>query len=261
MRYSPSTENPLLEADNDLFFNSNLRKIKILLQALEDLGKQIDYYALDLSEPELRRSLEQVPPGMFKHVRCHGLLGTYDDGQRWLQRAENVHRPKCVVSLGSTIGSFSRRDAAEFLFDLGRSLNCKVAALEPGHAEVSSLLVGLDACTDEQRVFGAYNDPGGLNATFILNALDHANAVLGYDAFDRSEWTVRGEWNKAQGSHDQYLVPQKDVIFEGTILKARSKIPIVSSLKYDFKQRTQLWEWARCMGFERWSSQDGSYGK
>ncbi|KAG7006621.1 hypothetical protein G7Y79_00013g033930 [Physcia stellaris] len=206
----------------------------ILLQALEDRGQPIDYYALDLSEPELRRSLEQIPPGMFKHVKCHGLLGTFEDGQRWLKRAENVHRPKCVVSLGSTIGSCSRSDAGKFLLGLVQSLN-------------------------EQRVFGAYNDSDGLNAAFILNVLDHANAVLGYDAFDRSEWTVCGEWNKVKGSHDQYLVPQKDVIFEGAILKAQTRILVVSSLKYDSKQRAQLWDRAMCVEFKRWSIQEGSY--
>ncbi|KAL8797303.1 MAG: hypothetical protein Q9195_000457 [Heterodermia aff. obscurata] len=241
--------------------SGNLRKIKILLQALDNLGPSFDYYALDLSEPELWRSLDQVTPGTFKHVECHGLLGTFDDGQRWLQRAENVHRPKCVVSLGSTIGSFSRNNAANFLCDLGRSLNCKASGLEAGHAEASSLLVGLDGCTDAQRVFLAYNDPDGLNTAFILNALDHANVVLGYIAFDRSAWTVRGEWNNAKGSHDQYLVPQKDVEFEGAILKASSKIAIVSSMKYDFKQKNQLWEGAKCMEIGRWSNQDGSYGK
>ena len=261
MRYSPSAKNPSLKADIGLWSNSNLRKIKILLQALEGLGQQIDYYALDLSEPELRRSLEQVPPGTYKHVRCHGLHGTYDDGQRWLQRAENVHRPKCVVSLGSTIGSFSRIDAGKFLLDLGESLSCKITTSEPGQAEASSLLVGLDACTDEQRVFRAYNASEGLNATFILNALDGANAVLGYDAFDKSMWTVSGEWNKVKGGYDQYLVPQEDVIFEGAIFKAKRRIPVASSLKYDSGQQIQLWERARCREFQRWSNQDGSYSK
>lgn len=82
--------------------NSNLRKVSILLQALDALGKDIDYYALDLSLKELKRTLEQVPP--FKYVKCHGLHGTYDDGLDWLKRPEITGRPKCVMSLGSSIG-------------------------------------------------------------------------------------------------------------------------------------------------------------
>ena len=76
--------------------------MSILLQALEFAGKEIDYYALDLSLKELRRTLEQVPK--FEHVRCHGLHGTYDDGLEWLKLPENSSRPKCVMSLGSSIG-------------------------------------------------------------------------------------------------------------------------------------------------------------
>lgn len=78
--------------------------MSILLQALEFAGKEIDYYALDLSLKELRRTLEQVPK--FEHVRCHGLHGTYDDGLEWLKLPENSSRPKCVMSLGSSIGEF-----------------------------------------------------------------------------------------------------------------------------------------------------------
>jgi uncharacterized SAM-dependent methyltransferase len=78
--------------------------VSILLQALDAAGKVIDYYALDLSLKELRRTLEQVPA--FKHVRCHGLHGTYDDGLDWLKLPENQSRPKCVMSLGSSIGQF-----------------------------------------------------------------------------------------------------------------------------------------------------------
>jgi L-histidine Nalpha-methyltransferase / hercynylcysteine S-oxide synthase len=77
------------------------------LQALEDAGKKIDYYALDLSKKELARTLAQVPP--FQHVRCHGLLGTFEDGREWLKGPEIVGRPKCILYLGSSIGTFRSR--------------------------------------------------------------------------------------------------------------------------------------------------------
>lgn len=93
-----------------------LRKIEILLQALDDLNKSVDYYALDLSRSELERTLQCVRPGTFKHMRCHGLLGSYDDGLKWLQRYENASRPRVILSLGSTLGSFTRLEAADFLW-------------------------------------------------------------------------------------------------------------------------------------------------
>lgn len=92
--------------------SGNLRKVQILLQALDDTGKEIDYYALDLSRQELERTLAQVPP--FRSVKCHGLLGTYDDGHEWLKKPSISARSKCVMSLGSSIGEHPlppRRDS------------------------------------------------------------------------------------------------------------------------------------------------------
>lgn len=76
--------------------------MNLLLEAFERAGKEIDYYALDLSRLELERTLAQLP--VYKHVKSHGLWGTYDDGREWLKRPANIRRQKCVVSLGSSIG-------------------------------------------------------------------------------------------------------------------------------------------------------------
>lgn len=72
----------------------------LLLQAFEEAGKQVDYYALDLSRDELERTLAELPE--FRHVAAHGLLGTYDDGMEWLREAGD--RPKCILFMGSSIG-------------------------------------------------------------------------------------------------------------------------------------------------------------
>lgn len=76
--------------------------MNLLLEAFERAGKEIDYYALDLSRQELERTLAQLP--VYKHVKSHGLWGTYDDGREWLKHPANISRQKCVVSLGSSIG-------------------------------------------------------------------------------------------------------------------------------------------------------------
>jgi hypothetical protein len=44
---------------------SNLRKVNILLQAIERLGKEVDYYAVDLSLPELQRTFGEIPTGEY----------------------------------------------------------------------------------------------------------------------------------------------------------------------------------------------------
>jgi len=128
----------------ELTEDSNLRKVSILLRALEVIAKDVDYYALDLSSKELKRTLEQVPT--FKHVRCHGLLGTYDDGLDWLKMPSNKSRPKCVMSLGSSIGNFHRHEAAAFLRGFAEILQSS-----------DSMLIGLDATDDPGKVYHAYN--------------------------------------------------------------------------------------------------------
>ena len=79
--------------------------MNLLVQDIEDAGKFIDYYALDLSEAELERTLAQLPA--YKHVRSHGLLGTYDDGREWLKQPSILSRQKCILTLGSSIGMIS----------------------------------------------------------------------------------------------------------------------------------------------------------
>ncbi|GAW25536.1 putative DUF323 domain-containing protein [Rosellinia necatrix] len=119
--------------------SGNLRKVELLLQAFEYAGKEIDYYALDLSEQELYRTLAQLP--VFQHVRCHGLLGTYDDGREWLRSPSLSARHKCILHMGSSIGNFSPADAALFLQGF-------VDVLRPQ----DNMLIGVDSCTDPSRV-------------------------------------------------------------------------------------------------------------
>lgn len=139
--------------------------------------------------------------------RLNTVQGTYDDGLTWLKRSENSSMPKCIMSLGSSIGNFSRADASSFL---GQFANI----LDPGR---DYLLIGLDGCQDSSRVYvtspfptmrgytsprpyyklnsifwytryKAYNDERGTTRQFILNGLAHANRILGEEVFKAEEW-------------------------------------------------------------------------
>ena len=48
-----------------------LRKIEILLRAIEKQGKRIDYYALDLDRNELARTSQELGPSGYRHVMLH----------------------------------------------------------------------------------------------------------------------------------------------------------------------------------------------
>jgi uncharacterized SAM-dependent methyltransferase len=104
--------------------SSNLRKVNLLLQALEDAAKSVDYYALDLSQQELERTLAQLPP--YTHVRAHGLLGTYDDGRNWLKNPSNATRQKCILSLGSSVG-----ESVSVRLGCPRLTRCQGTSTEP----------------------------------------------------------------------------------------------------------------------------------
>ena len=238
-----------------------LRKIKILLTAIDALGKDVDYYALDLDHNELARTLHDLGPTAFQHIRCHGLLGTYDDGRAWLSRPENRTRPKCVLSLGSTIGSFTRSEAADFCRQWSTTLRQNNQVGDDHSVTEAQIIIGLDACKKHDRVFGAYNDPQGANKRFLLNVLDHANRQLGIQAFHTANWTVRGEWDAVAGRHNQYLVPLEDTTFEDVRLKRGEKVFVVHSHKYDEVEKGRLWEDAEMTEVRRFMNDDETYGE
>ncbi|KAI9838758.1 MAG: hypothetical protein M1838_004529 [Thelocarpon superellum] len=227
--------------------SGNLRKVNILLRALEHRGKAIDYYALDLSLPELQRTLAQVPD-TYQFVKCRGLHGTYDDGLAWLQQPANLARPKCILSLGSSIGNFAREDATQFLARFG-------CVLRPE----DSMLIGLDACQDGAKVYHAYNDRQGVTHRFLRNGFTHANALLGREVFSQDDWTVFGEYDAATGRHHAFYSPRRDLDLEGVHFIAGERIRIEESCKYSQAQSSRLWSRAGLVEGARWGNEGAYY--
>lgn len=205
---------------------------------------------MDVSPTELERTLAEVPQGTFKHVQCHGLLGTYDEGFDWLKQPENAHRPKTILSLGSSIGNFSRDEAAEFLSQFSKVLDSN-----------DTLLLGVDACTDADKVYHAYNDREGLTHEFILTGLKQANKLLGYEAFDISKWKVIGQYNKENDRHEAFVSPTEDVTVEGVLIRAGERVRIEESYKYNINQSERLWSDAGLTEGAKWANSKGDYGK
>jgi len=168
---------------------------------------------LDLMQSELERTLADVPEGTFEHVKCFGLLGTYDDGLDWLKRSENAKRPKTIMSMGSSIGNFPRDEAADFLKQFAAIL-----------VDSDSLVIGLDACQQPDRVYRAYNDCKGVTNDFTLNGLKHANKLLGYEAFRLSDWEAIGRYDEVGGRHQAFVAPKRDLVVEGVSLCAGERL-------------------------------------
>ncbi|MCJ1399869.1 hypothetical protein MMC11_003072 [Xylographa trunciseda] len=211
--------------------SGNLRKVIILLNAIERSGKRVDYYALDLSLLELQRTLSAIPKGTFTHVRCYGLHGTYDDGLEWLKLTANASRPRCVMWLGSSIGNFNRDEAARFLKGFASALHPR-----------DSVLIGIDGCQDAQKIYHAYNDREGKTHEFVLNGLTHANRLLGKEAFNLEDWEVLGEYDQSAGRHQAFCVPKKDVQVDDIHFASGERVRIEESYKYSVLETERLWE-------------------
>ncbi|KAI9879049.1 MAG: hypothetical protein M1830_009745 [Pleopsidium flavum] len=230
--------------------SGNLRKVNILLQAIEKAEKDVDYLALDLSYSELQRTLLAVPKGTYKHVQCYGLHGTYDDGLEWLKRTENRAKPKCILSLGSSIGNFSRQDAAAFL---GRF--AEVMGLG------DSMLMGIDGCQQKDKVYQAYNDREGKTHEFIRNGLTHANKLFGREVFNQQDWEIIGQYDEIEARHQAFYSPVKNISFDGINFKAGEMVRVEESYKYSSDQRRQLWERAGLVERAVFSDTSGDYRK
>ena len=226
---------------------SNLRKVSILLESFERARKDIDYYALDLSRPELERTLLAVD-GLYKHVRCHGLFGTYDDGLAWLKKTASLGKSKCILWLGSSIGNLNRTEAADFLRSFSEVLRGQ-----------DSMLIGIDACQESDKVYHAYNEKRGKTHEFILNGLMHANQLLGKVVFREEDWKVVGEFDEEAGRHQAFYSPIRDVVVEGTLIGAGEKIRVEESYKYSILQSNELWQRAGLLVQARFGNRINEY--
>lgn len=224
--------------------------MKLLLDAFERAKKSVEYFALDLSLPELQRTLLAVPTGTYEYVRCHGLLGTYDDGLEWLKMPENINMPKCILWMGSSIGNFDRSSAAAFLRQIA-------AVLGPQDC----MLIGIDGCQDKDTIYQAYNDREGKTHEFDRNGLTHANKILGRQVFKQDEWEIIGEYDVVAGRHQAFYCPLKDIQFDDVHFKAGERVRFEESYKYSVAQTERLWEESGLMSQAAFGDQTGSYRK
>lgn len=177
-----------------------------------------------------------------------GLHGTYDDGAVWLTSPHIANYPKCIISLGSSIGNFERQAGADFVKQFAD-------ILQPG----DSMLIGLDGCKDPERVYHAYNDRDDVTHQFILNGLKHANRLLQTEAFNFQIWRVVGEFDAAAGRHHAFVSPTEDTIIDGVPIKRDERIRIEESYKFSPDEVVGLFEYARLSHGTCWMNKGGGY--
>ena len=204
-----------------------------MLDALEVAKKDIEYFALDLSLPELERTFAMLDIEAYQHVSFRGLHGTYDDALSWLKNRPNNSvdgSTTCIMTLGSSIGNFTPDEATNFLKGYARIL---------GPADL--ILVGLDACQDPKRIFRAYNDSKHVTERFYRNGLEHANRLLGYQAFKQEDWKVGTAVDERLNKHWASYVALKDIKTKDLSFRAGEVIPFEEAWKFSEERSDKLW--------------------
>ncbi|KAJ5556508.1 4-dimethylallyltryptophan methyltransferase [Penicillium frequentans] len=239
--------------------SASLDKVILLLEALEAAEKEVTYFALDLCHKELVSTLESIPVNTFKHVRCAALHGTFDDGLEWMRTCPEIRDlPKCVLFLGSTIGNFSRRNAATFL----NQIALKALTRTPSQ---SSIIVTIDGCKLPTKVLHAYTGDGV--GPFTLAGLQYASSILAEETtstistFNAEDWVTMSEWNSTLGRYEGSYMPKANDIqlgppFENITIKKTEKIRFVYSHKYDVNERNALFEGAGLQEVNSWTEGD-----
>ncbi|KIO25639.1 hypothetical protein M407DRAFT_236775 [Tulasnella calospora MUT 4182] len=230
----------------------------------------ITYYALDLERKELQRTLgvvsSTIGSKLVGRIATKGLWGTYDDASQFGD-ASGKHPRLHMLFLGSSLGSFPRLDAVEFL---------KSLPLRPGSGD--TLLLGLDHRNDRNTIELSYNDPAGWTAKFELNGLRVAERVLqgrgeevdrDYgEIFSKDGWTFEGRWNELEGyfrsTRKQVVIVPPDVdrpqdtethveFDEGELVN------IKYSYKYSDAEALALFSAANLRVINRWKDNKGMY--
>ncbi|RYP93152.1 hypothetical protein DL770_000726 [Monosporascus sp. CRB-9-2] len=238
--------------------SASIDKVILLLEALEAQGKDVAYYALDLSVEQHAATLQAIPTQNFKHVRFAALHGTFEDGLHWLKETPRIRNlPHCILLFGLTIGNYSRQNAAEFL----RNIADHALTASPGG---SAILVTIDSCKVPTKVLRAYTSEGVV--PFALTALAYANTLMsqGRDAavraFNPEDWYYLSEWNFAMGRHEASLVPRNKAIelgapLDGIVVSRDEKVRFGCSYKYDQEEREALFAAAGLRNTAVWSDQ------
>ncbi|KAI9268693.1 hypothetical protein BY458DRAFT_475596 [Sporodiniella umbellata] len=230
-----------------------LRKTEVVLNAIEKRGIHVSYYALDLDQHELEKSLASL--GEFEYVRLYGLLGTYDQGIPWISQEFALKGiQKNFMWLGSSIGNMDRLQSAVFLAKLQRM------CVEPGDL----CLVGFDKRNDPEKIRKAYDDSQGVTREFIMSGLDHVNLIMGQEDFiDRRQFAYDSVYQEKQGRHIAHYRALVDtqISYQDRNIKIQKDelIHVEHSYKYSLEETDSILSAAGLTMVERWTDTQDLY--
>jgi L-histidine Nalpha-methyltransferase len=174
------------------FGAGSLVKIRRLLDALYAAGLAPDAYVpIDISTEHLIRAAEDLKQ-QYPALAVTPLALDYTQAFSLPVAATSSPARPIGFFPGSTLGNFSKTEAAQFLTQTARSL------------QGGGLLLGVDLVKDERILHAAYNDAAGVTAAFNMNLLLRANAELGSN-FDVNYFEHDAFYNQAEQRIEMHL--------------------------------------------------------
>lgn len=195
----------------------SLQKTNIILSAFHRRRQPVTYYALDVSETELKSSIENLRHN-FSHseyVSILGLYGTYDDCIAWLRSLYTwSSRPRGFPQLitgqtisflwiGNSIANMHPPEATAMLSKFHNA--CSVSKLH------CRFFIGSDSCGDSATVLKSYNPNYQDFTDFIFTGLNYANDILGDTVFRQDDFRIETEFDSSRRLLEVYYVARRRV--------------------------------------------------
>lgn len=159
-----------------------------LLEALAARGRNVEYIAHDLCASQLNASLCRLDEtlqskGYDQHIHLHGIIGTYEHFFTWLVESKVLQKRRVVLLwLGNCLGHCSDVEFTSTIQHL-------MQPLLRSEATSVTLLLAVDGNKDINSITHSYDSPDGTSATFVKNAVQHANSLFKTEMFKVEAWT------------------------------------------------------------------------
>lgn len=172
-------------------------KTQVLIEALLAQQMPLLYMPVDISPTALEDSAQEFLD-RFSDLEIVAVSAEYHSGLRRVNKT--VEGSKLVLWLGSSVGNFTRLDAAQFLSDVRLSMDAG-----------DQLLMGVDLRKERVILEAAYGDAQGVTAQFNLNLLGRINRELG-GHFDLDAFQHKAVYDEDEGRVEMYLVSTRDQV-------------------------------------------------
>jgi len=208
------------------FGSGSSRKTHILLEHLDEPSA---YVPIDIDREALAQASERLR-ARFPEIR---ILPVHADFSQKIDLPRELEKtPRLGFFPGSTIGNLELDEAVEFL--------CRAGALL---GPESDLLIGADLQKDLKILLPAYDDPGGVTASFSLNLLHRINRELDGN-LDVSKFAHVAIYNDEIGRIEIYIESRIDqsaeILGRAYSFSKGERIHVENSHKYTLPQFEDL---------------------